>query len=70
VNWRVVIRPNAEADLNDAQLWYETRRSGLGDQLLDEVAYAVKQLTPNGTIVDNYELSYVTPRLLPCPIQD
>jgi plasmid stabilization system protein ParE len=41
VNWRVIIRPNAEADLAEAQAWYESQRAGLGDELLDEIRHAV-----------------------------
>jgi toxin ParE1/3/4 len=44
VNWRVIIRPNAEADLSEAQAWYESRRAGLGGELLDEVRHAVRLL--------------------------
>ena len=31
---RVVIRPEAEADLADAFAWYEERRAGLGERFL------------------------------------
>jgi plasmid stabilization system protein ParE len=41
VSWRVVIRPKAEADLREAQFWYNSRRSGLGDELFDEVKRSV-----------------------------
>jgi plasmid stabilization system protein ParE len=41
VNWRVIIRPNAEADLSEARAWYESQRAGLGDELLDEVRRTV-----------------------------
>ena len=41
MSWRVIIRPNAEADLHEAQLWYNSRRLGLGDELLSEVRRAV-----------------------------
>jgi plasmid stabilization system protein ParE len=44
VNWRVIIRPNAEADLSEARSWYESQRAGLGDELLDEVDRAVRLL--------------------------
>ena len=44
MNWRVIIRPNAEADLREARSWYESRRAGLGDELLDEVRRAVRLL--------------------------
>jgi plasmid stabilization system protein ParE len=44
VSWRVIIRPNAEADLQEARSWYESQRSGLGDELLVEVRNAVRLL--------------------------
>jgi toxin ParE1/3/4 len=44
VTWRVVIRPNAEADLRKAWLWYESLRPGLGDNLLLEVRAAISRL--------------------------
>jgi plasmid stabilization system protein ParE len=47
VNWCVIIRPNAEADLAEARAWYESQRAGLGDELLDEVRRAVGLLADN-----------------------
>jgi len=44
VNWRVIIRPRAEADLQEAREWYETQRPGLGDEFLLEVRHAVELL--------------------------
>jgi len=44
VSWRVIIRPNAEADLLEAQAWYESQRAGLGNELLDEIRHAVQLL--------------------------
>ena len=44
MNRRVIIRPNAEADLREAQAWYESQRAGLGDELLDEIRRAVSLL--------------------------
>lgn len=44
MNWRVIIRPKAEADLQNARSWYESQRTGLGDELLDEVCHAVHLL--------------------------
>jgi toxin ParE1/3/4 len=44
LNWRVIIRPNAEADLREAHAWYESQRAGLGDGLLDEICRAVRLL--------------------------
>ena len=44
MNWRVIIRPHAEADLQEARSWYESRRTGLGDELLDEFGRVVRLL--------------------------
>jgi len=44
VNWRVIIRPNAEADLRKAWMWYESQRAGLGDELLIEIRAAIRLL--------------------------
>jgi plasmid stabilization system protein ParE len=44
VNWPVIIRPNAEADLLAAWTWYESQRSGLGDELVIEIRAAVRRL--------------------------
>jgi plasmid stabilization system protein ParE len=54
VTWRVVIRPNAETDLKEARLWYETQRPGLGDQLLEEVRKAVLLLARHPERHPNY----------------
>ena len=44
MNWQFIIRPKAEADLQEAWSWYETRRPGLGDELLVEVRSVIHQL--------------------------
>ena len=44
MSWRVIIRPNADADLQDARSWYESQRSGLGDELLVEVRSVMRLL--------------------------
>ncbi len=44
MNWRVIIRPKAEADLQEARSWYESLRAGLGDELVDEIRHAVSLL--------------------------
>ena len=33
-----IFRPAAAADVEDAFLWYESQRSGLGDEFLDELS--------------------------------
>ena len=37
MKWRLVIRPRAEADLREAQNWYENQRAGLGAEFLAEI---------------------------------
>ncbi len=44
MNWQVIIRPNAEADVREARNWYESQRTGLGDALLEEISHAVSLL--------------------------
>ncbi|HTX21142.1 MAG TPA: type II toxin-antitoxin system RelE/ParE family toxin [Candidatus Aquilonibacter sp.] len=44
MNWHVIIRPNAEADLREGWLWYESQRAGLGDELLIEIRAAIHRL--------------------------
>ncbi len=34
VNRILIIRPDAEADIADAQAWYDRQRTGLGDEFL------------------------------------
>ncbi len=43
----MIIRPEAEADLADAQAWYESQKVGLGDKFLkrvDEVLDSVERM--------------------------
>jgi plasmid stabilization system protein ParE len=47
LKWPVIIRPGAEADLREARDWYEIRRPGLGDDLLNEIKLAVDRLAEN-----------------------
>jgi plasmid stabilization system protein ParE len=45
VTARVVVRPEAEADIDDAYAWYEERSSGLGERFLaavDDALVAVR----------------------------
>jgi toxin ParE1/3/4 len=44
MNRRLIIRPEAEADLTDAAVWYDSRESGLGLQFLSEVHSAMARV--------------------------
>ena len=37
MNYRLVIQPEAEADLDEAYRWYEKQRSGLGAEFIQRV---------------------------------
>lgn len=41
---RLLIRQEAEADLGDARDWYESHKSGLGNEFLESVNQALNQI--------------------------
>ena len=41
----VLVRPEAEHDLAAARDWYDEKRAGLGDEFLDAVGIAMRQLS-------------------------
>jgi len=41
---RLLLEPEAQADLGEAFLWYETQRLGLGSEFLAEVALVLEQI--------------------------
>jgi plasmid stabilization system protein ParE len=45
VTLEVLFRPEAEADIEDAALWYELQRARLGQAFLDEVASLAEALS-------------------------
>jgi plasmid stabilization system protein ParE len=40
---RLIIRPEAESDIIDAAVWYESREAGLGFEVTAEIRAAVKR---------------------------
>jgi len=40
---RLIVRPEAEADITKASLWYEEREPGLGSEFIVEVRAAIRQ---------------------------
>ena len=42
-----IIRPEAEADLAEGFDWYEERRSGLGEEFLNEVQTRLRKIEEN-----------------------
>ena len=41
----LVIRPQAQLDVEEAAIWYESRRPELGLRFLDELDYVIKRIT-------------------------
>lgn len=41
---RILVKPEAEADLAVAKKWYDTQSEGLGNQFLDEITTAFQQI--------------------------
>lgn len=42
---RLVVRREAGIDVQEAALWYDLKREGLGVQFLDEVAYVLRRIS-------------------------
>lgn len=47
MNYRLMIRPEADADLRHAQAWYEEQQPGLGTQFIRAVRAALIELARN-----------------------
>ncbi len=43
----VHLRPEAEADIEEAARWYEKQREGLGQDFLDELLFAIDTISEN-----------------------
>lgn len=44
MTWKVLLRPRAEADVQEARDWYEAHQGGLGEAFIDEVSAAMNRL--------------------------
>lgn len=44
MKWLLSVRPKAEKDLASARDWYDQKSAGLGDEFLDSVAAALREL--------------------------
>jgi plasmid stabilization system protein ParE len=47
MNWRVVIRPEVERDVDEAANWYESKQAGLGAEFVEEVIQVWDALAEN-----------------------
>ena len=44
MNRRLIVRPEAEADITNGAVWYESQESGLGLELISEVQSAIARV--------------------------
>ncbi len=44
---RLIIRPEAEADIADAAVWYDDQQSGLGNEFIEQVQVSLNRATAN-----------------------
>jgi len=44
---RLIIRPEAEADIADAAVWYDDQQSGLGNEFIDQVQVSLNRAIAN-----------------------
>ena len=47
MNRNLIIRPEAEADISEAAIWYEDREPGLAHELLFEIRTAINRALTN-----------------------
>jgi toxin ParE1/3/4 len=47
MSWRVVLRPEVEADVKDAAEWYEAQQPGLGDEFREEILRVLEAVAEN-----------------------
>ena len=47
MNRRLIVRPEAEVDITNGAVWYESRESGLGLELISEVHSAIARALKN-----------------------
>jgi plasmid stabilization system protein ParE len=47
VSYKAHLRPDAETDIEEAAIWYDKQREGLGHEFLDEVLSAFKTISDN-----------------------
>jgi plasmid stabilization system protein ParE len=47
MNPRTFVRPEAQAEVRDAALWYESREAGLGLRFIGEVRTSLQQIKTN-----------------------
>jgi toxin ParE1/3/4 len=47
MSFRVLLRPEAEADIGDAATWYEEQKAGLGREFVETIFHAVDALSVN-----------------------
>ena len=64
MNRRLIVRPEAEADISDAAVWYDGRTRGLGLELISEVQSAIARAIKNPESFTRVRLNPLVRRVL------
>lgn len=64
MNRRLIVRPEAEADITDAVVWYDSREPGLGLELLSELDSAIARALKNPRVFPVLRRNPVVRRVL------
>ncbi|WP_375577569.1 type II toxin-antitoxin system RelE/ParE family toxin [Marivirga tractuosa] len=60
MNYRLIVRPEAELDILESSQWYEDRQENLGIRFLDEIEEKLHLITQNPL---HYQIRYKNIRL-------
>ncbi len=61
---RLIVRPEAESDITEAALWYESRESGLGLELIAEIRGAIGRALDDPEMFPRFRKSPTVRRVL------
>jgi plasmid stabilization system protein ParE len=61
---RLIVRPEAEADITEAAVWYESRESGLGLEVPSEIQAAIERVVKDPEIFPQLRKSTTVCRIL------
>jgi plasmid stabilization system protein ParE len=64
MTYKLIIRPEAEGDIEQAALWYEKQRAGLGEEFLNEMDAAIQRAAANPRLYPRFRRSPEVRRVL------
>ena len=52
MRFQLLVKPEAEADLEEVATWYNRQQEGLGDEFVDAAKEAIRQIRRNPTLFE------------------